>query len=128
MNTIEKRGIVNTFEQMVAARQSGLPDVWIQLDTHMGTRSTFVTGWRVCQYGVNLDPTVKRHWSDNHTGKCFREDALEGTLKERRAACLGQAKRWAQERFGVTEWKRNRQRDYVDARVDKQFPLRKSKP
>jgi hypothetical protein len=121
--------LINTWDQMKAAKTAGLPDVFIELDTHMGTRSHYTVGWRVLQQGVELDPAaLPRHWSVNHAGKCFRESDCEGsTTMQRRSACLEIAKTWASEKFGVTEWKRNAFRDYVDARVDKQFPLSKQR-
>lgn len=52
-------------------------------------------------------------------------DARDMGRKEGRAWALTTGKAWAEQRFGVTEWKRNRMGDYVDARVFKRFPLRK---
>ena len=142
--TPTRTDITNTWDQMRAALRANLLAAWIELDTHLGTRSSFTTGWRVRQlskmnqrhdsglhvssYEVNLDPDAPRHWSDLHVGKCFREDEFPGeNWRERRKACLAYARQWASERFGVDAWKRNRSGDYVDACVNRQFPLRKDK-
>ena len=139
------RDIINTFDHMMHARQVGLPSVFIELDSHLGSRYLYITGWRVRQIAstnqrgneakiglhvneneVNLDPQQNRHWSESHVGKCFREDDYpERDWRKRRKTCLNAAMAWASERVGVAEWNRTSFGNYIDGRVNKQFPIRK---
>lgn len=115
------RTIINTYDQMRAAAVAGLPAVAIMPDTFPSSSgNSLQSGWVVISPGLCLrDPADKPAWYEDKNARPFSERACT------RAEALAQAKAWASERFGVTAWKRNHMRDYVDARVFKQFPLEK---
>ena len=116
------REIINTHDQLVAARAAGMPCVAVCAATAPLGRHQ--SGWHVYVPGKQTDP--KAHWTDNGQ-KWFSIIGEPGSNRsERKQAALLKAQTWASENYGpVEKWVRNPMRDYVDARVNKQFPLRK---
>lgn len=73
---------------------------------YTGTRTQTFYGWGVWQRGVALGK------ADNTNPDGKKEFAGWG-LERKRA--LADAMAWAHKQFGITHWKRNLQRDYIDA-------------
>lgn len=120
---ISQEQIINTYDQVLAARAEGLTDVYIGYHTFPGSGGGYCScGYTVIRPGYDLDPKAKRPWWENTRGKNFHWSDFGGD----RAATLQAAKDWASKRYGIAEWKRNRMHDYVDARVAKRFPPRRA--
>lgn len=122
---------LNTYDQLLAARSAGLPDVAViprYLPSSSRNGTTHRNGWKVWRPGFNISgPEGADRGPFHYDVNCrtFDEGLSLLPWKEARAKALEAAKAWAGERYGIREWKRNRQGDWVDARVHKQFPLRK---
>lgn len=118
------REIRNTHDQLMAAGGG----VAI-MPAYTGTRTMYRNGWVVYRLAANGKQIVtdpKAHWADY--GKKWFSESLQpnrATVKEARAAALETAKKWiAEQGWYDGEWKRNRQRDYVPADINKRFPIR----
>ena len=114
---------VNTYDQLIRAREAGLPDVAVSPHYWQGTRERYRGGWHVYRPDFNLNPKQKNFWADDANVKVFGATAH----REERAALLEEAKAWASKRYKIKKWARNRMGAYVDSRVNEQFPLRKNK-
>lgn len=116
----DERAIVNTWDQLVAAGGG------VAVSYHPANdRACMVASWTVFRVAADRREFVtdpKAHWTDNGRKAfhcCGRED---------KARAEREALAWASERFGVTEWARNRMRDWVPAEVQKAFPIPARKP
>lgn len=113
--------IINTHDQLLAAREVGLPDVAIAPHHWESVRACPRGGWEVFRPGFNLNPKQTNPYIDDANVKVFGATAR----REQRPALLEEAKVWAGKRYKITDWKRNRMGAYVDARVQARFPLEK---
>jgi hypothetical protein len=120
------KNVCNTHEQLLAARECGLPDVAIISRVRNGGRTTWVDGWKVYRPGFNLGTETNRYDWD-YGVKVFSENRLDesGTWRERRARALQEAKEWVKNRYKIQAFTRNRLRAYVSSDVNKKFPLPK---
>lgn len=109
--------VVNTWDQLVNSG-GGIAIV----PARMPGRQSHQNGWavfRVNEKGQQLVTDKKAAWF-NHGKMTFSEFTTS------RAAALLEAQAWIKERYGIDgPWVRNRQRDYVLATVNQQYPLRK---
>lgn len=109
--------IINTFHQLCCAKKAGLPYVAICKAILPGRAPRSVIGWAIYVPGTRTDPNGAWYQNGN---KWITESKYGGRIE-----ALEAAKEYASKHYGpVTEWKRNRMQEYVDARVAKQFPLR----
>lgn len=98
------------------------------MPSYGGARTSHVNGWLIYRVGargkqIPTDPDA--HWSQ-YGRKWFSNRNHKGTFHQRQAAALEDAKRWiAEQGWYDGEWKRNRQRDYVPAEINKRFPIPK---
>lgn len=76
--------------------------------------------WRVYRVGFKTDPGA--FWMDNGS-KAFQLYRYDGTHAERKIACLEEAKTWASERYGITEWARTPFGSWMDAAFVKERML-----
>jgi hypothetical protein len=131
MNPASPDRILNTYDQLLAARAAGLPDIAI-VPRHLPSCSRggghYTRGWKVWRPGYDLwdksEPTPGPLHPDANC-RIFDEGRRDIRLNWRleRSLALMDAKQWASGRYKVTAWKRNRQGDYIDARVHAGFPL-----
>ena len=122
----KERSIINTHDQLRAAKAERLPDVAILPRRIQGTNPDgWRNGWKVIRPGCDLG-TEKSQWDRDYGCRVFHEEA-GATWREQRANALQSAKDWVSVNFGVSIFVRNRMGDYVDARVNKLFPLERSK-
>jgi hypothetical protein len=117
--------IINTYDQLMAARAAGLPDAGIVTRRWRGTREMIRNGWKVYRPGYNLGTETNR-WDPDYGCKLFEEDR-KLHWREARKKALEEAMAWVRKRYGIKKFARNRMGDYVDERVNKKFPLRKEK-
>lgn len=114
-------GIINTYDQLMEAREAGLPDVAVATMS----RNTYRDGWKVWRPGFMVVGSSKDNPYDPDNGcRVFMENRSK-PWKEARKEALDKALDWAARRYQVGSWKRNGMGDYVDARVNERFPLRK---
>lgn len=116
--------IINTFDQLMAARKAGLPDVAVVTDTWRGSTGgvRIACGAAIWKPGVNLAPRTE--WGRDGM-LVFSDSSFKGSTRERRKQAFAAAKKRAAEKFGVESWFRNSMGDHIDRRVAKQFPIRK---
>lgn len=118
-----ERGIINTYEQLVAAG-GGIAIT----PARIGAREQYIYGWniyRVNAQGQKLVTDKNAAWYQHGKKWIAPPDGVHGHHKAQ-AAALELAKAWVAETYGeLGPWKRNRMRDYVPERINKQFPLRK---
>lgn len=88
-----------------------------------GGRDSWRNGWKVWRVGKNIG-TEKNQWDWDYGCKVFAESRRKD-WRVARAEALQLAIEWASERYKVDKFVRNRMGDYVDHRVNKQFPLPK---
>lgn len=113
---MEAPTIVNTYDQLMAARKGGLPDIAIcPHHTNCG-RTMYRSGWHVYRPGYTFDP--QNEWRDG-PGKKFTE------FKTSREEAFAAAVQWAGRRYRVAQFVRNRSGDFVDYRVNELYPLPK---
>lgn len=114
---------INTYEQLMAARQAGLPDVAVATRHWQGTREWYRNGWKIYSPGKSVEGAPRPRYADPDNGcRIFEEDRSKNWRQARKEA-LEAAMAWAGPRYSIEKWARNRMGDYVDARVNKQFPL-----
>lgn len=125
--------VCNTYDQLLAARAGGLPDIAI-CPRHLPSCSrgggSHRNGWKVYRPGYDLWDKSKEKPSPFHPDvhcRVFEEGLRDIRFNWRleRNLALMDAKQWASGRYKVTTWKRNREGDYVDAQVQKMYPIRK---
>jgi hypothetical protein len=116
------REVINTHDQLLAARSAGLPDVAVCPRHCNGGRDSWRNGWKVYQPGFNLGDETNR-WDWDYGCKVFSEGM--GNWRESRELAFFQASSWTREQYGIRKFVRNRMGDFVDERVNKQFPLPK---
>ena len=117
---------INTHDQLVRAREAGLSDVGILTRHVQGPRDSWRDGWKVYRPGYNIGD-VSNRWDWDYGCRVFSRREWSGGWRKEDAQALEAAKVWASKRYGITEWARNKSGDWVDARVNKQFPLRGGK-
>lgn len=124
-NTFEeriKRGdVVNSYEQIIASGGTG---VVIAPTTITTSRAEYTpaTDWVVIHYvdGKEVPTNQKAPWYF-HGRKAF---SFSG--REEKKTALASAQAWAAVQLGVTgEWKRNTHGDYVQADIQKRFPIKR---
>lgn len=114
--------LINTFDQLKAARAHQLPDVAIMPRHWQCGRSTYRDGWKVWRPGCNIG-LEKDEWDGDYGCKVFKErDQLGDNW---RAEAFASAVEWAGRRYKISHFVRNRMGDYVDSRVNEMFPLPK---
>ena len=96
------KGIYNSYD----VASLGPAKVWISYQRPHSGRDFTPTGYMVHGVGFKVDPGA--HWLDNG-GKIF-------STYGGKAEALAEAKRWVEERYGITEWVMV-WRDWHDARV-----------
>lgn len=118
--------IRNTYDQLLAARDAGLPDVAVQLATSTGPRGESIAeGWRLWSPGNIASGALNaRNSRVVLYGSTYYYWMLPGSLRSVRRQARLLALEEGRLRYGVKRWKRNRMMDYVDERVAKAFPLR----
>lgn len=101
---LRKLGVYNS-SNFCTAGSGKVSIAYIPQDTGRGGHGSM---WRIHGNGFNTDP--KAHWMDygNKTLSCHRDN---------RAERLEEAKMWAAERYGITEWKRDVFGGWQDKRV-----------
>jgi hypothetical protein len=121
--------IINTYDQLKTALDSGFDKrKAIAISYHAPDRSNSrdisVQQWSVWSPLFQTDPHA--HWSDRGA-KTFslHSHGGNGSHKDRKDAALQVAMKWAEERYGVIEWAKNRQGDYVAKKINDRFPVRK---
>jgi hypothetical protein len=114
--------IINTYDQLLAARKHGLPDVAIRPRYLNGGRSTWRDGWKVYRPNYNIG-TEKNPFDLDYGCKVFADP--RGPWKESRARSLQAAKDWTAARYKIQSFSRNRMGDYVSSDANKKFPLPK---
>jgi len=81
--------------------------------------------------GVDISEGQQQHWSEylhvKGRKRIFHRWHYKaaGSGPEQDKAALAAAIEWCATRFPVTQWARNRSGDYVDIRVNQQFPIPK---
>lgn len=117
--------IINTYDQMrEAVRQGIIPEtqaVWLTYLPYVA-RMSGGSQWYVRAITFKTNPKVKgkyyAHWSDGG-------DMAFLVYNESWQEVLVKAKEWCREKYGITEWSRNRMRDYVPSIVNKKLPIPK---
>ena len=113
--------IINTFDQLLAAREVGLPDVAIVPRRLNGGRDSWRDGWKIYRPKFNLG-SEKNQFDWDYGYKVFSE--MYHTPECRKEA-FNAAKQWVKERYKIESFIRNTMFDYVDRRVNERFPLPK---
>lgn len=119
--------VINTYDQLMAAREHGLPDVGIIIRHWQGTREWYRNGWNVYRPGKLIKGSSKTNPFQPDYGKIPFEEEHGIPWREARKKALKAAMDFVRQRYGISEFARNPMGDYVDARVNKQFPLRSVK-
>jgi hypothetical protein len=117
--------IVNTYDQLMAARESGLVKRPVAIGpAYLPGRGSSRCGWVVWSPVERTDPDHDAPWYFGGK-KHFGTFGKDGTRREQTAAALTDAMRWANDTYGPFNWARNRMGDYIPAQIKKAFPLRK---
>jgi hypothetical protein len=112
--------IINTYDQLLAAREAGLPDVAVLPRKVRGGRTDWRDGWKVWRPGFNLG-TETDLFSYDYGYRVFSD--VDRNSRAGRAKALAAANQWAGLRYKVEGWVRNPMGAYVDRRVNEKFPL-----
>jgi hypothetical protein len=116
--------IVNTFDQLMASREIGMPDVAICPRHIQGTMQFWRDGWKVWRPKYNLG-TETNPFDWDYGCKIFAEDFHATSHKLARKDAFAAAVAWAKSRYKISQFVRNRMGDYVDSLVNELFPLPK---
>lgn len=119
--------LVNTHDQNAAAGGDRVVIFYHRQETGRAYRSA---GWVVGRFvdgkSISTDPGApwydygRKVFSLSCIGRNFGE-----TLKDHRARVLADAIAWANKKFGIRQFVKNRLGDYVEKEVNEKFPLPK---
>lgn len=109
-------GIVNTHDQLTAAHKTGLITGSQAVAFEWRKRSRGNSpGWRAWSPYFQVDP--KAHWSEQGA-KVFRGDHKDNS----------EVLAYVTRLTGITDWARNKSREWVPTIVNEKFPIRKDRP
>lgn len=112
---------INTYEQLQIAKARGYPCVAV-IVSWGGIRKRYINGMAVYAPGRRLVIDGPGGLSDQ---KKFSFFGYNGTHHEKLKYATEQAKAWAEKKFGVKGWERNRMRDWVPTPINTEHPLAK---
>lgn len=123
--------IINTHEQLQAAAAAGfdkrsLVGIGYHAPDRSNSRDVSVMKWSVFSPFFKTAPDAPWYDYGCKTFSLFGHGNGEQVHAKRKAAALKAAQEWAAQ-YGVTEWAKNRQGDYVAKEVNDKFPLRSNK-
>lgn len=119
--------IINTYNQLKKAVASGFGKrqavaVSYSAPDRSNSRDVSVPKWSVWSPFFQTDPNAP--WYD-YGHKTFSLGVNGDSHKQRKDTALSNATAWAAEQYGVTQWAKNRQGDYVPKEINDNFPIRK---
>lgn len=122
------RAIINTYDQLNAAVASGFDkrlaiSIGYSAPDRSNSRDVSVAKWSVFSPFFKTNPSAA--WYD-YGCKTFSLSFNGAPHRERKGAALKAAMEWAA-RYGVTEWAKNRQGDYVAKDINDNFPIRRER-
>ena len=91
---------------------AGHGNVYIVYTPNDNMRGGLSARWQVDRPGYRTDPDA--HWQDRGC-KTFDLFNVGGTHKEKKEIAFAEAKAWASERYGITEWARTPFGSWMDA-------------
>lgn len=109
--------LINTYDQLKAAGGDRIAIIYCG----RGLGLTDVPGWTVVRIkdGRELVTDAKAAWY-NRKHKTF---SLWSRVREGKPKALAEALAWVAEKYGKTDFARNREGDYVEREVNEKFPL-----
>jgi hypothetical protein len=107
--------IINTWGQLEAAVEAGI--IPKEKAVALSYAPSETQGCSVANTRV-FSPFFK-----THPGEAAWYQYGDMSFSGNRSSSMEEAKAWAEERYGITEWKGNRMRDVVPAIVQKHFPI-----